>query len=77
MRLLNRRTRSAGLSGLLGLAFLLSLAVGTSGCLIRSEPRRGTTYRESGSHRHEHCHYRGGKHHKRVCHSHPHGSGHH
>lgn len=49
------------------------------GCVVR--PRPGThAHRRSGhpaSDHHEHCHDRGGKHHKRVCHSHPHGPNHH
>lgn len=53
----------------------LAVALGLSGCVVRTGPeyRGGHPH----SHRHDHCHDRGGKHHKRVCHSHPHGPGHH
>jgi hypothetical protein len=48
-----------------------------AGCVVRT--RTGPAYRSGhpNSHRHDHCHDRGGKHHKRVCHDHPHGPGHH
>lgn len=59
--------------------FASTLTLGAGGCFVRTGP----AYRQGGggghpdSHRHDHCHDRGGKHHKRVCHSHPHGGGHH
>jgi hypothetical protein len=54
---------------------LLALVVAASGCVVRTGP----AYRSGhpASHRHSHCHDRGGKHHKQVCHDHPHGPGHH
>ena len=54
---------------------LLSLTF-ASACVVRTTPaHRGGGH--PSSHRHDHCHDRGGKHHKQVCHSHPHGPGHH
>lgn len=55
---------------------LLVSTLGT-GCLVRT--RSGHQHVQGGhpsSHRHDHCHDRG-RHHKRVCHSHPHGPSHH
>lgn len=59
--------------------FLLSLVAGLalSGCVVRTRThgahRGGHDERSSE----RHCHDRGGKHHKTVCHAHPHGPGHH
>jgi hypothetical protein len=56
-------------------SFLLSLL---AGCIIRTEPRHRHHRREVRGHgSHQHCHYKGGPHRRRVCHSHPHGGGHH
>lgn len=50
-------------------AALVGFLLMASGCIVVSgHPSR---------HAHQHCHARGGKHHKQVCHSHPHGPGHH
>ena len=61
---------------------LLSLVVAVlflSGCIVHSRGRsRHHSRRAKHSHgAHQHCHYKGGKHNKRVCHNHPHGDGHH
>ncbi|MBK9032769.1 MAG: hypothetical protein IPL61_16120 [Myxococcales bacterium] len=54
------------------------IALSTSaGCLVRTRTHPAHAQGHPASHRHEHCHDRGGKHHKQVCHSHPHGPGHH
>ncbi|MBP8810137.1 MAG: hypothetical protein KBG48_23105 [Kofleriaceae bacterium] len=58
---------------------VLALATLSSACVVRTRTRP-VHHQQVGhpaSHRHEHCHHRGGKHHKRMCHSHPHGPGHH
>lgn len=55
---------------------LLSLTF-ASACVVRTGPAHRHGGGHPSSHRHDHCHDRGGKHHKRVCHSHPHGPGHH
>ncbi len=59
--------------------FVLSLLAGIalSGCVVRTRP--GVAYRGGHGDRaaERHCHDRGGKHHKTVCHAHPHGRGHH
>jgi len=54
------------------------VALLAAGCVVRTGP----AYRHGhgghpDKHRHQHCHDRGGKHHKQVCHDHPHGPGHH
>lgn len=58
-------------------ATLAALVLG--GCVVR--PRTGHHHRpvsgHPAKHAHQHCHDRGGKHHKTVCHVHPHGPGHH
>jgi hypothetical protein len=56
-------------------AIVASALTLSAGCVVRTTPahRHGHPDR----HRHQHCHDRGGKHHKRVCHAHPHGPGHH
>ncbi|HUS68411.1 MAG TPA: hypothetical protein VMZ28_27945 [Kofleriaceae bacterium] len=61
---------------LFALVFGLALAAGATGCLVRTGPSRGHSHHASHGSDH-HCHDRGGKHHKRVCHAHPHGAGHH
>lgn len=64
------------------IATLFALALTTlssAGCVVRTHTRP-TPHQHVGhpaSHRHEHCHHRGGKHHKRQCHNHPHGPNHH
>ncbi len=62
---------------LLAMIVASTFAFGSIGCVVRT--RTGPAYRDGhpSSHRHDHCHNRGGKHNKRVCHSHPHGPGHH
>jgi len=59
----------------LGAVVAVGLALASSGCVVRTGPahRHGHHARSAE----QHCHDRGGKHHKRVCHSHPHGPGHH
>ncbi len=59
------------------LVAVVTLALVSAGCVVRTGPahRRGHGAHPH-SHRHDHCHHRGKKH-KRVCHSHPHGPGHH
>lgn len=47
------------------------------GCVVRTGRSHHAVYGHPASHRHDHCHHRGGKHDKRVCHDHPHGPGHH
>jgi hypothetical protein len=51
------------------------LLVSVSGCVVRTRPAH--RHGHPASHRHDHCHHRGGTHNKTVCHSHPHGPGHH
>lgn len=50
---------------------------GATGCLVRTHPAHhgGGGHHERSDERH--CHNRGGKHDKVVCHAHPHGPGHH
>ena len=57
---------------------LLALVLGlvTAGCLVRTEPSRGRSHHGAHGSDH-HCHERGGKHRKRVCHAHPHAPDHH
>jgi len=62
-------------------ALFLALAVAgagfTTGCVVRTGHHHHAASGHPAKHRHDHCHARGGKHNKRVCHSHPHGPGHH
>ncbi len=61
------------------LALCLTFAAATTltGCVIVSKkPRHGHSAHPS-NHRHDHCHQRGRHGKNRVCHSHPHGPGHH
>ncbi|MEZ4401890.1 MAG: hypothetical protein R3B06_17810 [Kofleriaceae bacterium] len=55
----------------------VALALGPAACTIRTGAHQHGVSGHPASHRHQHCHDRGGKHHKQVCHSHPHGPGHH
>lgn len=59
------------------IAILVALAVTASlatGCVVRTSRSSQGLH---GKHAHQHCHERGGKHHKVVCHDHPHDGGHH
>lgn len=57
------------------LAFLASMSA--TGCTVRTSTSGHAMSGHPASHRHDHCHERGGKHNKRKCHSHPHGPAHH
>jgi len=59
------------------LAIPLLALLFAGGCLVRTGPAHRHRGGHPDKHRHDHCHDRGGKHHKRVCHDHPHGPGHH
>lgn len=64
----------------LALALIIALVVpATTSCAVRVRPGGSAAYIKNhpDQHAHQHCHSRGGKHDKRVCHSHPHGPGHH
>ena len=63
-------------TSLLVRVLVLALAAGSAGCLVRTGPGHGHGRHPATASDH-HCHDRGGKHHKRVCHAHPHGRGHH
>lgn len=58
------------------IALLVIAATALGGCVVRT---RTGHYDQRSAHRDDerHCHDRGGKHHKQVCHAHPHGPGHH
>jgi len=62
---------------------MLALVLGalvfcSSGCVVRTGPaRRGQTVSHPHRHTHYHCHKRGHGHGAKVCHTHPHGPGHH
>lgn len=58
------------------IAFVASV---TGSCVVRARTGGSAGYLKAhpDKHAHDHCHGRGGKHDKRVCHSHPHGPGHH
>ena len=58
-------------------ASILTTTVAAGGCVVRTGHTHGALggHPERSSDRH--CHARGGKHDKTVCHTHPHGPGHH
>ena len=56
---------------------LVALVLPTSACTVRTGRNHSSLSGHPANQNHEHCHDRGGKHHKTVCHSHPHGPGHH
>lgn len=63
-------------------ALVLALAIAapaflSTGCVVRTGKSHHAVHGHPDKHRHDHCHQRGGKHKKRMCHSHPHGGGHH
>jgi hypothetical protein len=63
-------------------SMLVSVALAASfltstGCLVRTGRRSQGLSGHPDKHSHQHCHDRGGKNHKQVCHTHPHGPGHH
>ena len=64
-------------SSLLAIALGVALAVGSAGCFVRTTPPRQHSHRHGHHGSQHHCHHRAGKLHKRVCHAHPHGPGHH
>ncbi len=62
---------------------LTAFTAALPGCIFVAKKHDGRHGAHPSSHRHEHCHDKG-KHHKKgkhgkkqVCHSHPHGGGHH
>jgi uncharacterized protein YceK len=57
------------------LAIVASLTL--SGCLVRTHTRGAHRGAHGDRTSERHCHQRGGKHQKTVCHAHPHGGGHH
>lgn len=64
------------------LALLAATTLLLGGCLVRTRPGQHSQHGQHSSGHpakdaHSHCHDRGGKHHKQVCHDHPHGPGHH
>ncbi len=70
-----QRRRSSLRALIVGLA-LATGASGATGCLVTSGPSRGRSHHGAHGSDH-HCHERGGKHRKRVCHAHPHSRDHH
>ena len=56
------------LSSVLGLALLVPL-IGSTGCIVHTEPRRGYRRAHHGNNTgHYHCHRNNGPHRKKVCH---------
>ena len=64
-------------STLLSLALAGSFLTAGAGCFVRTGRSQQGLSGHPDKHSHQHCHSRGGKHDKTVCHTHPHGPGHH
>jgi hypothetical protein len=65
------------LATLATIAFAGSISLAAGGCVVRTGKSQHAVTGHPAKHRHDHCHAKGGPHDKRVCHSHPHGPGHH